>query len=95
MNVEEFHLLKRLPINTRLPTCGARSTPMSGSGSLLNSARTSPSIPWRKLRLTSSDKEASAYARSLKQPERNYVTFPNIPRISTRPRKPSDGVIGR
>jgi hypothetical protein len=59
MNVEEFHLLKRLPIDTRLPTCGARSTPMSGSGWLLKSARTLPSIPWRKLRLTSSDKEAS------------------------------------
>ena len=31
----------------------------------------------------------AGYARSLKQPERNYVIFPNIPRISTRSSKPS------
>lgn len=56
-----------IPVEVRQPDPGALqvlaarrlSTPMSGSGSLLKSARTLPSIPWRKLRLTSSDKEAS------------------------------------
>jgi len=35
MNVEEFHLLKPLPLNTRLPTCGARSTPICHYPSLV------------------------------------------------------------